>query len=133
MLGEDLYERGVAFMGKILGEDWIAANRKRHAEAVASGDPDRTDFSTKILFGYMLQRPQLSLRDRALAMVTSDIVQNAPAALRSHLQIALYAGITRDEIRELVFMMTQYCGFPKAREADIVISAYFAELDKAQA
>ena len=131
MLGEDLYERGIAFMGKILGEDWIKTNRKRHAEAVATGDAERTDFSTKILFGYMFQRPQLSLRDRALVMVTSDIVQNTPSALRSHLQIALYAGVTREEIREVIFMMTQYCGFPKAREADIVISAYFAELDKA--
>lgn len=132
MLGEDLYERGVAFMGNILGEDWIKANRKRHEAAVAAGDADRTDFSTMILFGFMMQRPQLSLRDRALVMVTSDIVQNAPSALRSHLQIALHAGVTRDEIREVVFMMTQYCGFPKAREADNVISAYFAELDKAQ-
>ncbi len=133
MLGDDLYERGVAFMGKILGDDWIKANRKRHDAAVAAGDADRVDFSTKVLFGYMMQRPQLSLRDRALVMVTSDIVQTAPAALRSHLQIALHAGITREEIRELVFMMTQYCGFPKAREADIVISAYFDELDKVKA
>ena len=34
-----------------------------------------------------------------------------------------------DEIREIVFMMTQYCGHPRAREADITISALFAELD----
>ena len=130
MLSEELYERGVAFMGKILGEEWIANARKRHAEAVAAGDPDRNDFSTAILFGFMFQRPQLSLRDRSIVLLTNDISMNAPAALRSHLQVALYAGLTRDEIKEIVFQMTQYVGHPRAREADIVITDFFAELDK---
>ena len=57
------------------------------------------------------------------------ITTSAPNALRSHVQVGLYAGITRDEIREIVFMMTQYCGHPRAREADITISALFQELD----
>ena len=130
MLSEELYERGVAFMGKILGEEWIANARKRHAEAVAAGDPDRNDFSTAILFGFMFQRPQLSLRDRSIVLLTNDISMNAPAALRSHLQVALYAGLTRVEIKEIVFQMTQYVGHPRAREADIVITDFFAEMDK---
>jgi len=130
MLSEELYERGVAFMGKIMGDEWVATARKRHAEAVAAGDPDRNDFSTAILFGFMFQRPQLSLRDRAIVLLTNDIAQNAPAALRSHLQVALYAGLTRVEIKEIVFQMTQYCGHPLAREADIVITDFFAEMDK---
>src|SRR5580658_9060835 len=130
MISEELYERGVAFMGKIMGEEWIANARKRHAEAVAAGDPDRNDFSTAILFGFMMQRPQLALRDRAIVLLTNDIALNAPAALRSHLQVALYAGLTRVEIKEIVFQMTQYVGHPRAREADIVITEFFAEMDK---
>jgi len=127
---EELYERGVAFMGKIMGDEWIANARKRHADAVAAGDPDRNDFSTAILFGFFFQRPQLALRDRAIVLLTNDISMNAPAALRSHLQVALYAGLTRDEIKEIVFQMTQYVGHPRAREADIVIGEFFAEIDK---
>lgn len=130
MLSEELYERGVAFMGKIMGAEWIAAARKRHADAVAAGDPDRNDFSTAILFGFMFQRPQLSLRDRSIVLLTNDIALNAPSALRSHLQVALYAGLTRVEIKEIVFQMTQYVGHPRAREADIVITDFFAEMDK---
>lgn len=128
-LNNDLYERGIALMGKILGEDWVKASRKKHEDAVAAGDPDRSDFSTQVLFGFMFNRPQLSLRDRAIVMITNDISMNAPNALRSHVQVGLYAGLTRDEIREIVFQMTQYCGHPRAREAEIVISAFFAELD----
>jgi 4-carboxymuconolactone decarboxylase len=130
MLSEELYERGVAFMGKIMGDEWIATTRKRHADAVVAGDPDRNDFSTAILFGFMFQRPQLSLRDRSIVLLTNDISMNAPSALRSHLQVALYAGLTRVEIKEIVFQMTQYVGHPRAREADIVITDFFAELDK---
>jgi 4-carboxymuconolactone decarboxylase len=129
MLNEEYYERGIALMGEIMGPEWIAASRKRHAEAVASGDAERSDFSTEVLFGFMFNRPQLSLRDRAIVMISNDISENAPNALRSHVQVGLYAGLTRDEIREIVFMMTQYCGHPRAREADITISALFAELD----
>jgi 4-carboxymuconolactone decarboxylase len=132
MLTDDLYERGIAFMGKILGDDWIKTSRKKHEAAVAAGDAERNDFGTQVLFGFMLNRPQLSLRDRAIVMITNDISQNAPSALRSHVQVGLYAGLTRDEIREIVFQMTQYCGFPRAREAEIVISALFAELDAAK-
>jgi 4-carboxymuconolactone decarboxylase len=130
MLSEEMYERGVAFMGKIMGDEWIANARKRHADALAAGDPDRNDFSTAILFGFHFQRPQLALRDRAIVMLTNDIALNAPAALRSHLQVALYAGLTRVEIKEIVFQMTQYVGHPRAREAEIVITEFFAEMDK---
>lgn len=130
MIDKELYERGVAFMGKIMGEEWIENARRRHAAAVDAGDPDRNDFSTAMLFGFFFQRPQLSLRDRAIVLLTNDIAQNAPAALESHLQVALYAGLTRVEISEIVFQMTQYCGHPRAREADIVITKFFEKLDK---
>lgn len=129
-LDDELFERGIATMGAIMGEDWIKAARKRHAEAVAAGDADRNDFSTQVLFGFMFNRPQLALRDRALVMITSDIVQGTPLALSSHLQVALHAGITREEIEEVVFQLTQYCGFPRAREATAVITKFFAERDK---
>jgi 4-carboxymuconolactone decarboxylase len=129
LLNGDYYEQGIELMGKVMGDDWIAASRKKHEEAVAAGDTDRSDFSTEVLFGFMFGRPQLSLRDRALVMIASDIAQNTPNALRSHVQVGLYAGITRDEIREILFMMTQYCGHPRAREADIAITKLFPELD----
>ena len=131
-LDDDLFENGVAMMGAVMGEDWIKAARKRHDEAVATGDAERNDFSTQVLFGFMFNRPQLSLRDRALIMITTDIVQGTPLALVSHLQVALYAGLTRDEIEETVFQLTQYCGFGRAREGSVVIAKFFADLEAAK-
>jgi 4-carboxymuconolactone decarboxylase len=131
-LNDDLFERGIAMMGAVMGEDWIKAARKRHDAAVAAGDAERSDFSTQVLFGFMFNRPQLSLRDRSIIMITTDIVQGTPLALVSHLQVAVHAGLTRDEIEEIVFQLTQYCGFGRAREGSVVIQKFFADLDAAK-
>lgn len=132
MLNDDMFERGVTLLGKIMGEDAAKATRKRHDAAVADGTAARNDYSTQVVFGFMLGRPELPLRDRAIIMLTSDIVQGTPLAMRAHVQVALHAGITRDEIHEIVFQLTQYCGFPRAREADAVIREVFAEIDAAK-
>jgi 4-carboxymuconolactone decarboxylase len=131
-LNDDLFERGIAMMGAVMGEEWIKAARKRHDTAVAAGDAERSDFSTQVLFGFMFNRPQLSLRDRSIIMITTDIVQGTPLALVSHLQVAVHAGLTRDEIEEIVFQLTQYCGFGRAREGSVVIQKFFADLDAAK-
>jgi 4-carboxymuconolactone decarboxylase len=131
-LNNDLFERGIAMMGAVMGEDWIKAARKRHDAAVAAGDAERNDFSTQVLFGFMFNRPQLSLRDRSIIMLTTDIVQGTPLALVSHLAVAVHAGLTRDEIEEIVFQLTQYCGFGRAREGSVVIQKFFADLDAAK-
>jgi alkylhydroperoxidase/carboxymuconolactone decarboxylase family protein YurZ len=129
MLDEGLFERGVTLMGKVLGEDTAEATRARHDAAVAAGNAERNDYSTQVAWGFMLHRPQLALRDRALVMLTSDIVQGTPLALRDHVRLALYAGVTRDEINEVVFQLSQYCGFPRTREAGVIIRDLFADLD----
>jgi alkylhydroperoxidase/carboxymuconolactone decarboxylase family protein YurZ len=129
MLTDDLFERGVAFMGTVLGKDAEATTRKRHDAAVAAGNAERNDYTTQIAWGFMLQRPQLALRDRALVILTSDIVQGTPLAMRDHVLLALHAGVTREEINEVVFQLSQYCGFPRTREAGVIIRELFADLD----
>jgi 4-carboxymuconolactone decarboxylase len=124
-----MFERGVTLLGKILGKDAEARTRKRHDAAVANGTAEQNDYSTSVVFGFMLSRPQLPLRDRALIMLVSDIVQNTPIAMRAHLGVALAAGFTREEINEVCFQLTQYVGFPKAREAEAAIAKMFADID----
>jgi 4-carboxymuconolactone decarboxylase len=130
MLNDELFERGIATMEKLMGPEAAAATRKRHDAAVAAGTAEQNDYSTQLVFGFMLNRPQLALRDRILVILASDITQGTPNALRDHVQIALNIGITREEINEVVFQLTQYCGFPRAREARVAIGEIFAELDR---
>jgi len=129
MLNEDLFERGVELMGTVLGAETAEATRARHDAAVTTGNAERNDYPTQVAWGFMLRRPQLALRDRALVMLTSDIVQGTPLAMRDHVRLALHAGVTREEIDEVVFQLSQYCGFPRTREAGVIIREVFADLD----
>jgi alkylhydroperoxidase/carboxymuconolactone decarboxylase family protein YurZ len=49
--------------------------------------------------------------------------------MRDHVLLALHAGVTREEINEVVFQLSQYCGFPRTREAGVIIRELFADLD----
>lgn len=129
MLSDDMFDRGVKLFGEVFGDEQADATRKRHAAAVAAGDAEKNDYTTQIAWGFMLQRPQLALRDRAIVMLTSDIVQGTPLAMRDHVRLALHAGVTREEINEIVFQLSQYCGFPRTREAGVIIRELFADLD----
>jgi len=133
MLGDEMFERGLKLFGEVMGESQAEATRQRHAAAVAAGDAEKNDYTTQIAWGFMLQRPQLALRDRAIVMLASDIVQGTPLAMRDHVRLALHAGVTREEINEIVFQLSQYCGFPRTREAGVVIRELFADLDAGKA
>src|SRR5665213_2821793 len=125
MLNDELFERGVSLMGKVLGDDAAETTRKRHDAAVAAGTAERNDYSTQVAWGFMFQRPQLALRERALVILASDIVQGTSLAMRDHVLLALHARVTREEIEEVVFQLSLYCGFPRTREAGVIIRELF--------
>ncbi len=116
-------------MRAALGDAHADAALARHEAAVADGTTERVDYAVEVAWGFMMHRPQLSLRDRALIMLVNDIVSVRREALRDHVRLALYAGITREEIDETLFQLAQYCGFPTTREAGVIVRELFAELD----
>ncbi len=125
----DAFERGIALMRAALGDAAADAALARHEAALAEGTSDRVDFSVAAAWGFMLGRPQLALRDRALILVVNDIVQLRREALRDHVRLALYAGLTRAEIDEVLFQLSPYCGFPTTREASAIVRELYAEID----
>jgi 4-carboxymuconolactone decarboxylase len=126
---DDAFERGIALMRAVLGDAQADAALARHAAAVADGTAERADYAVATAWGFMLQRPELSLRDRALVLLASDVVQLRREALRDHVRLALYAGLTRAQIDEVLFQLSQYCGFPTTREAGGIVRELFAEID----
>jgi alkylhydroperoxidase/carboxymuconolactone decarboxylase family protein YurZ len=130
-MNDEYFSQGIALMRAALGDAAADAALARHEAAVANGTADRADYSMSVAWGFMMHRPQLSLRDRALIMFVNDVVQLRPSALRDHVRLALYAGMTRDQIEETLFQLSQYCGFPTTREAGNIVRDLFAELDRA--
>lgn len=128
-MNEEHFAAGIALMRAALGDAAADAALARHAAALADGTADRVDFAVESAWGFMLHRPQLNLRDRALILLVNDIVQLRRDALRDHVRLALYAGLTRAEIDETLFQLAPYCGFPTTREAGTIVRELYAEID----
>jgi 4-carboxymuconolactone decarboxylase len=70
----------------------------------AYGDvaPALADYSDKVLFDGVWERPGLSRRDRSLITVASLVALYRTNELPSHVKRALDNGVTREELVELV-------------------------------
>ncbi|MEX2274705.1 MAG: carboxymuconolactone decarboxylase family protein [Actinomycetota bacterium] len=69
-------------------------------------------------YGEIYARPGLSLRERQLVTVGMLTAVGAAAAqLQAHLRASLAAGISIEEIREVIIHTVPYAGFPNAMNA----------------
>lgn len=69
-------------------------------EASADFAPKIVDLADDLLFGDVLERPQLSTRDRSLVTVSSLIIGGNWEQLEPHIRIATQNGLTETELNE---------------------------------
>jgi len=79
--------------------------------------PKMVELTDNVLYGDIWERPGLSKRDRSLVTITALIALNRPDQLRSHINIGLQNGLTKDEIIETITHMAFYSGWPSAVSA----------------
>jgi len=95
------------------------------------GEPDyfqRLTLTT--LFAEIWPRPGLSPRDKRIAILGA-LAQNGgdPWAFGAHARSALANGeLSGDELREIIVLMVQYCGYPKATPLYQVVETCIAEM-----
>ena len=99
----------------------------------AFGDiaPALADYTDRILFGDVWERPGLSPRDRSLITVASLIALYRTNELPFHLKKALDNGIHRDELIEVITHLAFYSGWPTASSALSIARRVFEEADGA--
>jgi len=68
-------------------------------------------------FGELWSRPQLSQRDRSLLIVAMLAVTGRDNQLTFHVPGALNNGVSREELEEVILMVSVYAGFPVASSA----------------
>ena len=85
----------------------------------AFGDfaPALADYSDKVLFADVWERPGLSPRDHSLITVASLVALYRTNELAFHIGKALDNGVTRDELIELITHLAFYSGWPTAMTA----------------
>jgi 4-carboxymuconolactone decarboxylase len=97
----------------------------------AYGDvaPALADFTDRVLFGEVWERPGLSKRDRSLVTVAALVAGYRQNELPGHLRRALDNGVTREELVELVTHLAFYAGWPAGNTAVRVLRTVFSDLD----
>ena len=74
--------------------------------------PELYDLTVGHLFGDIWTRPGLSIRDRQLITLATNIALARTTGNHSHYNSALHIGITRKQIIELIIQVGHYAGWP---------------------
>ena len=80
-------------------------------------DADFAGAVQRFVFGGVYARTVVDPKLRQLIAIGCLTVRNAVQQLETHSRVALRAGATRAEVREVIFQMTAYCGFPYVVQA----------------
>ena len=89
--------------------------------------PAFAEYTDKVLFGEVWERPGLSKRDRSLITVATLVALYRTNELSHHLQRALDNGLSRDELTEAITHLAFYAGWPAANTALTIARGVFRE------
>ena len=88
--------------------------------------PDLNRYIKEFAFGDVHSRPGLGKRERELVILSSLATQGyAHEELKSHINMALNIGISREEILEVFIQLAVYAGFPVAVNAVFLAKEVF--------
>jgi 4-carboxymuconolactone decarboxylase len=95
----------------------------------AYGDiaPALGEYTDKVLFGEIWERPGLSKRDRSLITVATLVALYRTNELPFHLKRALENGVTKAELIEVITHLAFYAGWPAASTAVAIARKVLAE------
>jgi len=125
-MSDDRYERGRELLDRINPE-----NAARLTENLREVAPDMAGYVFEFAYGDIYSRPGLDIKSRELATVAAlTALGNAPMQLKSHINGALNAGWSREEIVEAIMQMAVYAGFPAALNGLYAAKEVFKEIDE---
>jgi 4-carboxymuconolactone decarboxylase len=81
----------------------------------------------EFVYGDIYLRPGLSLRDRELAAVATLVALGRSSQIPQHLRAALKAGVSADELREVILQTSAIAGFTPAMNAMSTLKTILGE------
>ena len=93
----------------------------------AGDDPEMMAILQKYIFGEIFTVGELDIKTREMLTVTSLAVQQTLPQLKAHINGALNAGATPVELREAIYQLAPFIGFPKTLNALSVLNEVFKE------
>ena len=89
--------------------------------------PFLADATEAYALGDVWSRPGLDDRTRQLAAVAAFASLGLTAYMKVHAGYALNVGVSEDELKEIIYMVTVPAGFPRAIAASQALSELFTE------
>ncbi|MDP4096414.1 carboxymuconolactone decarboxylase family protein [Paenibacillus sp. P96] len=117
------YEKGIEVLQQMVSEETLNATVKQMEKFC----PDMAKLIVEFPYGSLYSRPGLDLKQRSLLTMAAMIASGAAAQLDFHIEAALNAGLTPNEIVEAVMHCVSYAGFPKTLDAMFVVMKVFKE------
>ena len=118
---DERYDRGRARFLEIHDE-------KALATVEGLGDVGRSII--QFVYGDVYTRPFLSDRDREFGAVVALVALGRSSQLPQHLRAGLKAGVTADELREIILQTATVAGFPVAMNAFSTLKTIVAERER---
>lgn len=117
----DRTELGRLTLGALHGETGL-----HYVARLAEVCPDMADLLLGFAYGSVYARPGLDIRSRQIATIAAlTALGDSEHELSIHIASSLRAGLTREEIVEVILQMSVYAGFPRALSALKSASAAF--------
>ena len=120
-------EQGMSVRRAILGDAHVDASIARSTEFTA----EFQDLITRYAWGEIWTRPGLERNTRSLITMAMLIALGRDDEFEMHVRASAAAGVTRDEIKELLLQSAIYCGVPAANHAFRLAERAFAAMDAA--
>ena len=100
----------------------------RLKNAYANFSPELVQFTLEYGYGDIFSRDNLSKKNRQIATISAlTAMGTAKPQLKFHIHAALNIGITTEEIKEIMLLMTIYAGFPAAINGTNALKEVIAE------
>ena len=117
------YQKGWETLGKINSQAG-----ERILKMLNEISPDMAKFVIEFPYGDIWSRPGLDVKTRELVTIGSLTTLGFPKdQLKAHINNALNAGCTKEEILEVIIQMSVYAGFPASLNALFVAKDVFEE------
>ncbi len=120
MADQKAFDKGLKVLKRMTG--------RRFEEVRASfreADPDFDKYVVGFVAGDVWSRPHLDLTTRSLCTVAALTALGRPNALNLNIHMALENGATEAEVKEVMFQMRVYAGFPACWEGLVAAKRVF--------
>jgi len=115
--------------GRALREQIFGAEGMASLENADAFQMPLQDMVTRICFGEVWSRPELSLKLRSMLTIALLIGQSRPAQLKNHVKGAIANGVSKEEIREILLHAAIYVGLPAASDSWQQATAALKDID----